>query len=72
MDKIYVVKTTDNTTLGYALSLEEAKVIGQAKGGRWHVDEYPLNKIIDPRHRRTAYSSKQIICGREIPAFTFI
>lgn len=68
-NRIYVVRAADNTDIGYALTFDQAKLIGESLKERWHIDEYPLNRIIDQRHRRTAHSTKQIICGREIPAF---
>ena len=71
-DKVYVVRTADNTDFGYALSFEMAKEIGKTHDGRFHIDFYLLNRIIDQRHRHTAFSTNQIICGREIPAFQFI
>ena len=73
MAKIYVVKQDNNNdVIGYALNVNQARQLGEAKGGRWHVDEYPLGKVIDERHRRTAYPTDQIVRGREIPAFEFV
>ncbi len=73
MDKIYVVKQDiNNDTIGYALDITQVKKLGEAKGGRWHVDEYPIGKIIDERHRRTACPNDRIVCGREVPAFEFV